>query len=62
MLSLKLKLIGVKLEMTIKILEKNNVDDTYISIYSLSLVLKYALLLKKWALCLNQLGDVLCHS
>lgn len=62
MLSLKLKLIGVKLEMTIKILEKNNVDDTYVRICSLTLVLKYALLLKKWALCLNQLGDVLCHS
>ena len=56
MLSLKLKLIGVKLEMTIKILEKNNVDDTYVRICSLTLVLKYALLLKKWALCLNQLG------
>lgn len=46
----------------IKILEKNNVDDTYVRICSLTLFLKYALLLKKWALCLNQLGDVLCHS
>lgn len=46
-LSLKLKLTVVKLEMTIKILEKNNVDDTHIRIHSLTLVLKYALLLKK---------------